>query len=598
MAPRPHPALLPGHSDPLGHREASFEPGSDSCREVLRFRPMFAESPAFESALRARVEALRHLEHPSLVTARFVERTAGGLILESRVPTGRRLVDVIGPHNGWTFALGVVRDVLRALVALNEVDGAVHGALSADRIVVTRQGRYVVTEHVLATALESLHLSRADFHALGIVVPDDVERLEFTHWTDLMQLGYLTLSLLLARPLAPRDFPSRVPDWLDEFAAGAGSPAAARKVRGWIERATQVRGATPFASVRNAQIALDELSEDVSVQGAESAGALLAFASESEDEELEPAARPARSEVGARLIEPAPIVKSEPAPAPVLIVKAEPPPAPAPVLKVEPPPPVRAAEPLPPPAPVVPPRKEPAPAPPPAERSPARRLNVIIGIVGALVIAEGVAIGGLMYLKPATPTEAVEPRPADLSVAAALPPASSSWETGRADVPVPSQPARPASPTPAPPAAVSKPVPAAGPHVGGLTVTSAVELQVFKDGVRIGSTAAPLAVSDGRYALDFVNDALGFRVSLPVAITSGRMNTLKVPVPNGRVSINAVPWAQVTIDGTDRGQTPIANLPLPIGSHEVVFTHPQYGERRQRVVVTVNGIARVTQSFR
>jgi hypothetical protein len=52
------------------------------------------------------------------------------------------------------------------------------------------------------------------------------------------------------------------------------------------------------------------------------------------------------------------------------------------------------------------------------------------------------------------------------------------------------------------------------------------------------------------------------------------------------------------IDGRVVGQTPLANLSLPIGSHEVVFMHPQFGEKRQTVVVTVGGIARVTQDFR
>jgi len=134
--------------------------------------------------------------------------------------------------------------------------------------------------------------------------------------------------------------------------------------------------------------------------------------------------------------------------------------------------------------------------------------------------------------------------------------------------------------------------------VGGLTVTSAIELQVFKDGTPIGSTTTPLAVADGRHKLDFVNQALGFRVSLPVTVTGGQMTTVKVPIPNGRVSINAVPWAQVSIDGADVGQTPLANLALPIGSHEIVFSHPQFGERRQTIVVKVDGIARVTQNFR
>jgi hypothetical protein len=59
------------------------------------------------------------------------------------------------------------------------------------------------------------------------------------------------------------------------------------------------------------------------------------------------------------------------------------------------------------------------------------------------------------------------------------------------------------------------------------------------------------------------------------------------------VSANARPWADVIVDGISVGQTPIANLQLTIGTHDVVFRHPQLGERRQAVTVTQNGPNRI-----
>lgn len=554
---RRRPAFLtPGYSDRLGDRRGSFEPGSDSCIEILRFAPLLAGSPAFESALRARVEALRHLDHPCLANAQLVERTGSDLFLQTRVPAGRRLTDVIGPHDGWTVALAVVRDILRGLVALNESGDAVHGALSPDRIFVSREGRYVVTEHVLGSALESLHLSRPDLRALGIVVPDGNGPVKFTHATDLMQLGYLMLSLLVARPLPAEDFPHMVPNGLGEFLANAGSPAAAAKVRGWLARAMQMQGATPFGSIKMAQIALDELSEDDSVQGAESEGALLAFASEPEK---------------------APSTKPDP-PAPKISQPAKPA---APVVTT---PVVKA------------PKKDDVAVTIQLPR-PRRAISAttwIIAAISIVALAEGAAIGGLLYWKPTARLEVAGPPSLDLSVAAALPPVSPA--PGRSATP--SRAASVVNATPKPTPSSAKPASAVAATVGGLTVTSAIELQVLKDGVAIGSTAAPLVVTDGRYTLDFVNQALGYRISLPVTVTGGQMTTMRVPVPNGHVSINAVPWAEVTIDGANVGQTPLANVPLPIGSHEIVFTHPQLGERRQTVVVKVGDVVRVTQNFR
>jgi hypothetical protein len=63
------------------------------------------------------------------------------------------------------------------------------------------------------------------------------------------------------------------------------------------------------------------------------------------------------------------------------------------------------------------------------------------------------------------------------------------------------------------------------------------------------------------------------------------------------LSANARPWADVWIDGNDVGQTPIANLAVPIGTHQVIFRHPQFGERRQTIVVTTNGPNRIAMDL-
>jgi serine/threonine protein kinase len=49
---------------------------------------------------------------------------------------------------------------------------------------------------------------------------------------------------------------------------------------------------------------------------------------------------------------------------------------------------------------------------------------------------------------------------------------------------------------------------------------------------------------------------------------------------NGTLAIASNPWCTVTIDGTDRGQTPL-NVTLPAGTHAVTLTNPDYKIRRQ-----------------
>ena len=48
---------------------------------------------------------------------------------------------------------------------------------------------------------------------------------------------------------------------------------------------------------------------------------------------------------------------------------------------------------------------------------------------------------------------------------------------------------------------------------------------------------------------------------------------------------------------TPAGETPLANLSLPIGTHEITFRHPQLGVKKQTIVVKVEGMTRVTQVF-
>jgi hypothetical protein len=149
-----------------------------------------------------------------------------------------------------------------------------------------------------------------------------------------------------------------------------------------------------------------------------------------------------------------------------------------------------------------------------------------------------------------------------------------------------------ATPTPAP-----TPAAASGPRFGGITVASAMELQVFENGKLIGSTAGPIAVNEGARTVEFVNEALGFRFRQTVNVRGGQMTNVNIAVPNGKISINAAPWAEVEIDGTPAGETPLANLSLPIGTHEITFRHPQLGVKKQTVVVKVEGLTRVTQVF-
>ncbi len=134
---------------------------------------------------------------------------------------------------------------------------------------------------------------------------------------------------------------------------------------------------------------------------------------------------------------------------------------------------------------------------------------------------------------------------------------------------------------------------------GWISVTSPVPLQLREDGELIGTTESDrLMLPAGDHDLELSNAALGFTAKRTVRVTAGKTTATKVDLPNGTLSLNAQPWAEVWVDGERVGDTPIGNLTRRIGSHEVIFRHPELGERRETVVITVGKPARIGVDLR
>jgi hypothetical protein len=134
---------------------------------------------------------------------------------------------------------------------------------------------------------------------------------------------------------------------------------------------------------------------------------------------------------------------------------------------------------------------------------------------------------------------------------------------------------------------------------GWITVTSPVPLQLREDGELIGTTESDrLMLPAGDHDLELSNAALGFTAKRTVRVTAGKTTATKVDLPNGTLSLNATPWAEVWVDGERVGDTPIGNLTRRIGSHEVLFRHPELGERRETVVIAVGKPARIGVDLR
>jgi hypothetical protein len=133
--------------------------------------------------------------------------------------------------------------------------------------------------------------------------------------------------------------------------------------------------------------------------------------------------------------------------------------------------------------------------------------------------------------------------------------------------------------------------------VGWVVVDSPLELQVFEGGRRLGTGLDRIMLPAGTHTFDLVNEQYAYRTTATIEVTPGDTTTARIDVPLGRISVNATPWAEVSIDGRSVGTTPLAHLSVPIGLHEVVWRHPQFGERRQVVSVTAAQPVRLGMDF-
>lgn len=133
---------------------------------------------------------------------------------------------------------------------------------------------------------------------------------------------------------------------------------------------------------------------------------------------------------------------------------------------------------------------------------------------------------------------------------------------------------------------------------GWIHVDVPVLLRIFEAGQLVGTTDVDrLMLPVGEHELDLRSDELRFSTHQTAVVSAGKTTTIQVRLPSARLSINAKPWAEAWVDGERVGDTPIGNLFRPIGRHDVVLRHPELGERRASVLVTLDRLARVSVDF-
>lgn len=609
-----------GYLDGLGRRSIRFDREFAAMLECLHVRP---ELRAYEDALLAQACAISELGEAQVVRIRSLEREQGRLVVISELPRADRLSDVFDSRSAAAAStieatFGFLLQVLPALATLHRAS-VVHGAIAPGRVMVEGTGRVVLADAIFGTALPRLNLSAPRlWHELQIAFAPG-------HGlpgagADVAQAALCGVAVALGRHLESEDPHQALPAMIEhvaELAHARGGDRLSKDVRTLFRSLLPVGGSAAQATAAEAldrvrEIAGRDLDHDACttafvnfVRYDASAATVIATFDTGGRVELEqpvvhvdavealatpdsePLAAPAAADGyiptrslfgigsdvnaadpvhtvsfmqrGRALLEAAPFQWKIAAAAALVIgigfagrnltggsdtVDAAT--SPAPVVDT--------------PAPV--------PVPEVAATPSTGKLNVITQPAGARVLIDGVQSGH-------TPLRLDSIAPGRHTVTTIIGNTSTKRtvrvEAGKTVV-VDIPPATPAL-------------------TGWVTIQSPVRLEVRDAGRQVGtSDQQRILLGPGRHSLTLTNRAVAYSSAHTVEVTAGQEAVLKVS-PTGRVNLNAQPWAEVWIDGARAGETPLANLQVPLGSRQFVFRHPQYGERKLTATVSMTPIA-------
>jgi hypothetical protein len=649
---------LPAFEDGLGKRYHPAVPGEyDAPLEVLCFRQELTSVPSFEFALRERVGHLASFQHPYYARVRKVERLSdrgGTLALVSECTHGVRLAEMLVTAEQRRVALDIdaglclVRQLAAALALLHDSTRVAHGAIGPERLVITPQARLFIPEFVLGPALEQLRYSRERYWKdLRVALPHSVGLARFDDRVDITQLGLVALTLILGRPLHEQEYPGALDDLVasatERWVDGDRQPLTPA-LRSWVRRALQLDGQSSFRSLQEAKSALERMLAEESCYMAD-IGALEGFLGRYHDSKpVASAARP-MPELPATPSR-VPIAVNTPSGDPVHDVeefKAVEPVTARP--RVTPPGRMRWIA-----AVVVlaavaggafATRHYFWSAAAPAASG---TLAVDTNPAGAQVFVDGTARGLTpltLSLPPGPHTLIVQGSGDSRAIPVTISQGAVSSQylefrqlpsTAVGQLQIVTEPNGARATVDGVPQGVTPMIVAdlsPGEHLvtlesemgsmnhkvvieagitsslvvplrssstsGWLSVSSPVQMELYERGRLLGNSGIDrIMLETGRHEIEVVNETLGFRVTRTVHVTPARVSPMVIELPKGVISLNAVPWATVSIDGEHVGDTPIGNLSLPIGWHEVVFRNPQLGEQRRAVAVTLHAPARLS----
>jgi hypothetical protein len=276
-------AAPPG--DGLGYHVLGFDKKTGDRLEMLRVRPQFCGNAAFETALRKRFRHLGVFDDRAFARVRQIDRLDGptpSLVIVSQHVLGVRLGEVLPVAESLDIrldigtALSLIRQLTAAIATLHSAgdgdddggdDYISHGCIGPERLLLTADGRLIVTEYILGSALQAMDWSREKFwYEARIALPATGELAAFDRQADIMQIGLLALALLGGRSVyAERRYPLPL---AQHVAAASEIPLEgpprrlAPALNEWLVRALQRDRVSAFTTIEDTLATLDRVIEE------------------------------------------------------------------------------------------------------------------------------------------------------------------------------------------------------------------------------------------------------------------------------------------------------------------------------------------------
>ena len=124
---------------------------------------------------------------------------------------------------------------------------------------------------------------------------------------------------------------------------------------------------------------------------------------------------------------------------------------------------------------------------------------------------------------------------------------------------------------------------------GWVTVLSPFEVVVAEGGrVLRSDERSQFMLAPGTHELRLSNRALGFQLARKVEVKPGEGATVRVTPSPSTLIVTANEAAQVWVDGSRVGETPLSGAPVQLGTHDILVKSTTGSERRYTVTIGVN----------